>query len=47
MSELARRVGMSREGLYKVLSDQSNPAWPTVLKVSYALGLKLTFRAIA
>ena len=25
MSELARRVGMSRDGLYKALSDQGNP----------------------
>ncbi len=47
MSELARRVGMSRDGLYKALSDQGNPTWSTLLKVSYALGLKLTFRAIA
>ncbi|WOO98699.1 putative addiction module antidote protein [Micrococcus terreus] len=47
MSELARRVGMSRDGLYKALSDQGNPTWTTVLKVSDALGLKLTFHAIA
>ena len=25
MGELARRVGMSRDGLYKALSDQGNP----------------------
>lgn len=25
MSELARRVGMSRDGLYKALSDQGHP----------------------
>ncbi|MCE1178836.1 MAG: putative addiction module antidote protein [Micrococcales bacterium] len=47
MSELARRVGMSRDGLYKALSDQGNPTWSTVLKVSEALGLKLTFHAVA
>ncbi|MEV4900675.1 addiction module antidote protein [Citricoccus sp. NPDC055426] len=47
MSELARRVGMSRDGLYKALSDQGNPTWSTVLKVSDALGLKLIFRAVA
>ncbi len=47
MSELARRVGMSRDGLYKALSDQGNPTWSTVFKVSDALGLKLTFRAVA
>lgn len=47
MSELARRVGMSRDGLYKALSDQGNPTWSTVWKVSEALGLKLTVQAVA
>ena len=47
MSELARRVGMSRDGLYKALSDQGNPTWTTVLKVSEALGLRLSFEAVA
>ena len=27
MSELARRVGMSRDGLYKALSEEGNPTW--------------------
>lgn len=47
MSELARRVGVSRDGLYKALSGQGNPTWSTVLKVSEALGPKLTFHAVA
>lgn len=47
MSELARRVGMSRDGLSKALSDQGNPTWSTVLKVCEALGLTITFRAVA
>ena len=47
MSELARRVGMSRDGLYKALSGQGNPTWSTVLKVSAALGLRITFHAVA
>lgn len=47
ISELARRVGMSRDGLYKALSDQGNPTWSTVLKVSEALGIKLTVDAVA
>lgn len=46
MSELARRVGMSRDGLYKALSDQGNPTWSTVLKVSTALGLKFSVEAV-
>lgn len=41
MSELARRVGMSREGLYKALSSDGNPSFATVLRVARALGLRL------
>ena len=43
VSELARRAGMSREGLYKALSADGNPSFATVLKVSRALGLRLLF----
>lgn len=41
MSELARRVGMSRDGLYRALSENGNPTWSTVLKVTRALGIRL------
>ncbi|MFA7532665.1 MAG: addiction module antidote protein [Castellaniella sp.] len=41
MTELARKTGMSREGLYKELSEDGNPSFATVLKVIRALGLKL------
>ena len=41
MSQLARKVGMSREGLYKALSDKGNPTFTTVMKVAHALGLDL------
>lgn len=47
MSELARRVGMSRDGLYKALSEQGNPTWSTVLKVTRALGLRFTLHPAA
>lgn len=47
MSELARRVGMSRDGLYKALSADGNPTWSTVLKVTNALGLRLTLHTVA
>ena len=47
MSELARRVGMSRDGLYKALSAEGNPTWSTVLKVTNALGLRLTLHEVA
>ncbi|HEY9440234.1 MAG TPA: addiction module antidote protein [Streptomyces sp.] len=43
VSELARRTGMSREGLYKALSAGGNPSFATVMKVSHALGLRIHF----
>ena len=47
VSELARRVGMSREGLYKALSVDGNPSFATIFKVAKALGLKLRFEPAA
>jgi probable addiction module antidote protein len=47
MSELARRVGMSRDGLYKALSADGNPTWSTILKVTQALGLKFEVHSVA
>ena len=43
LSELARRAGMSREGLYKALSAEGNPTFATVMKVSHVLGLRIHF----
>jgi len=45
LSELARRTGMSREGLYKALSADGNPSFSTIFKVARALGLKISFHA--
>jgi len=42
MSRLARKTGLTREGLYKALSKDSNPSFGTILKVMRALGLKFT-----
>ena len=47
MSELARRVDMSRDGLYKALSEDGNPTWATILKVTNALGLRLDVHPVA
>lgn len=47
LSELARRVDMSREGLYKALSADGNPSFATIVKVARALGLKLHFEPVA
>lgn len=41
MMQLAREVGLSREGLYKALSSEGNPSFATIIKVCKVLGLKL------
>lgn len=41
MSAVARESGLSRESLYKALSENGNPSLATVLKVAKALGLRL------
>ena len=42
MMQLAKDVGLSRAGLYKALSGESNPSYATVLKVANALGYKFS-----
>ena len=41
MSQVARDAGLSRESLYKALSDERNPDFSTILKVVSALGISL------
>jgi probable addiction module antidote protein len=41
MSQVARDAGLSRESLYKALSENGNPSFATVLKVVKALGVRL------
>lgn len=45
LSQLARDVGMSREGLYKALSGEGNPTFATITKVASALGLQFSIHA--
>ena len=42
MSQLARDTGLTREGIYKALSEEGNPTFATVAKIAKALGFKLT-----
>jgi probable addiction module antidote protein len=41
MTQVARDAGLSRESLYKALSENGNPSFATVLKVAKALGVRL------
>ena len=45
MMQLARETGITREGLYKSLSEQGNPSFATVVKVMHALGLQFSVGA--
>lgn len=45
MSEIAQNAGLSRESLYRALSENGNPSFYTVLKVARALGVKLRAEA--
>ena len=45
MSRLARDIGMTREGLYKALSENGNPSFATVMRITRALGMQLRITA--
>ena len=44
-TQVARDAGLSRESLYKALSEGGNPSFATVLKVARALGIRLQAHA--
>jgi probable addiction module antidote protein len=45
MTDIARKTGLSRESLYKALSEDGNPSFATVLKVLQALSIELHAKA--
>ena len=47
MAELAKRIGVTREGLYKAFSATGNPSFSTVVKVAHGLGLGVKFQRAA
>jgi probable addiction module antidote protein len=44
MAEIARKAGITREALYKSLSEEGDPRLTTLLGVTRALGVKLSAR---
>jgi probable addiction module antidote protein len=40
-TQIAKDAGLSRESLYKALSDTGNPEFATVLRVLQALGVRM------
>ena len=45
MSQIAKDAGLSRESLYRALSEDGNPSFATILKVARALGVRLHAQA--
>jgi probable addiction module antidote protein len=45
MSLVAKEAGLSRESLYRALSEDGNPSFATVLKGARALGVRLHAQA--
>ncbi len=45
MTNVARDAGITREGLYKALSEKGDPKLSTLLGVARALGVRLTVTA--
>ena len=46
MSALARDTGLNRGNLYEALSEDGNPTLATLLKVTRALGLRLSLEPV-
>ena len=46
MTEVAREAGVTREALYKALSQNGDPRLTTLLGVARALGVTLTARVV-
>ena len=42
MTDLAVKMGISRQGLYKTLSENGNPEFATIHKLITALGLQMS-----
>jgi probable addiction module antidote protein len=42
MADLASKMGISRQGLYKTLSENGNPEFATIQKLITALGLQMS-----
>jgi probable addiction module antidote protein len=46
MTQVAKDAGLSRESLYRALSEGGNPSFATVLKVARALGVRFHAQAV-
>lgn len=47
MTQIARKTGLSRESLYRALSDEGNPSLDTTMRILKALDRRLTTTMVA
>lgn len=47
ISDLAKRAGISRAGIYKALGDEGNPSFETIRTILAAMGLRLSVETVA
>ena len=47
MTKTAKEAGITRDGLYKALAPEANPAFSTVFNILHAIGYTLTPTRIA
>lgn len=47
MTDIARQTGLSRESLYRALSEKGNPELATIIKVLSAAGFSLSAKSKA
>lgn len=45
-AQVAKESGLSRENFYRALSENGNPSFVTILKVTKALELRLSAKAV-
>ncbi len=46
MTKLAKDAGLGRESLYKALAPGAKPRYDTVLKLTHAMGMKLSIEPV-
>lgn len=46
VAAMAKKISLTRMGLYKTLSKNGNPGFKTLLGILAASGLKMSFRAV-
>jgi probable addiction module antidote protein len=44
MAKISKKAGLGRESLYKTVSEDGNPEFKTIARLTHALGMELRFK---